>query len=199
MSDKLRQAAQQVLDALWVCAEHNTLYHGENHNTVIQARAAHEALRTALAEQQEPVGWLPGHPPFPQDQEWFIAETVYGDRVCLRSLDEGREHKGNYAFTTADGTYVKAEIVRRWMQFPDCEYLPPSAPEAPQPAKPAEQEPWTPREIELIDGMIEVQLNHAELCDYIANRTMAEKQKGWDMERVALLQKIRAHGIGGQV
>lgn len=62
---------------------------------------------------------------------------------------------------------------------------------APQPAKPVEREPWTPREIELIDGMIEVQLNHAERCDHIANRTMAEKQKGWDMERVALLSKIR--------
>lgn len=44
---------------------------------------------------------------------------------------------------------------------------------------------------ELIDGMIEVQLHHAERCDGIANRAMAEKQKGWDMERVALLRKLR--------
>jgi hypothetical protein len=51
---------------------------------------------------------------------------------------------------------------------------------------------WTPREIELIDGMIEVQLQHAQRCDGIANRTMAEKQKTWDLERVALLQKIKA-------
>jgi hypothetical protein len=50
---------------------------------------------------------------------------------------------------------------------------------------------WTDRELELIDGMIEVQLHHAAQCDAIANRTMAEKQKGWDMERVALLRKIR--------
>lgn len=49
----------------------------------------------------------------------------------------------------------------------------------------------TPREIELLDGMIEVQLHHAAQCDHIANRTMAEKQKGWDMERVALLRKLR--------
>jgi hypothetical protein len=54
-----------------------------------------------------------------------------------------------------------------------------------------EQEPWTDRELELIDGMIEVQLHHAAQCDAIANRTMAEKQKSWDMERVALLHKIR--------
>jgi hypothetical protein len=51
---------------------------------------------------------------------------------------------------------------------------------------------WTERELELIDGMIEVQLDHAKRCDSIANRTMADKQKGWDLERVALLQKIKA-------
>ena len=56
-----------------------------------------------------------------------------------------------------------------------------------------EQEPvaWTDRELELIDGMIEVQLRHAAQCDAIANRPMAERQKDWDMERVALLRKIR--------
>jgi hypothetical protein len=52
-------------------------------------------------------------------------------------------------------------------------------------------EPLTEREIELIDGMIEVQLQHAMQCDRISNRTMADKQKGWDMERVALLQKLK--------
>lgn len=59
--------------------------------------------------------------------------------------------------------------------------------------------PLTPREIELLDGMIAVQLDHAMRCDAIANRAMADKQKGWDMERVALLQKFKVHGIkGGQ-
>jgi hypothetical protein len=59
---------------------------------------------------------------------------------------------------------------------------------------PAAQRTWvglTERELELIDGMIAVQLYHAARCDSIANRTMAEKQKGWDMERVALLQKLK--------
>jgi len=57
-----------------------------------------------------------------------------------------------------------------------------------------EQEPvvWTDRELQLIDGMIEVQLHHAAQCDGIANRPMAERQKGWDMKRVALLQKIKS-------
>lgn len=54
----------------------------------------------------------------------------------------------------------------------------------------------TARELELIDGMIEVQLHHAAQCDSIQNRTMAEKQKGWDMERVELLRKLRAASEG---
>lgn len=37
---RLHEANQAMLYALWVCAEHNALYLGENHNTVIQARAA---------------------------------------------------------------------------------------------------------------------------------------------------------------
>ena len=50
----------------------------------------------------------------------------------------------------------------------------------------------TQREIELIDGMIEVQKNHAARCATIQNRIMGKKQKEWDMERVALLEKIKA-------
>lgn len=53
-------------------------------------------------------------------------------------------------------------------------------------------EGWTQREIELFDGMIDVEEDHAERCDRIANRVMAEKQKGWDLERVALLKKCKA-------
>ena len=49
----------------------------------------------------------------------------------------------------------------------------------------------TEREIELLNGMIKVQLDHAAQCDNIANRVMAEKQKGWDMERVELLRKLK--------
>ena len=54
------------------------------------------------------------------------------------------------------------------------------------------------REIELIDGMIEVQLRHAEQCQAMIDRpggnaVMATKQLGWDMERVNLLRKIKEH------
>ena len=58
--------------------------------------------------------------------------------------------------------------------------------------------PMTERELELIDGMIAVQLDHAQRCDAISNRDMAEKQKGWDMERVELLRRIRSFGITAQ-
>lgn len=48
------------------------------------------------------------------------------------------------------------------------------------------------REIELLNGMIEVQTRHFETCDLIANRVMAEKQKGWDLERITLLNKFKS-------
>ena len=48
----------------------------------------------------------------------------------------------------------------------------------------------TEREIGLLNGMIDVHLQHAERCDAIQNRRLAEMQKGWDMERVALLRKV---------
>lgn len=58
--------------------------------------------------------------------------------------------------------------------------------------------PMTERELELIDGMIAVQLDHAQRCDAISNRAMAEKQKGWDMERVELLRRIRSFDTTAQ-
>jgi len=47
------------------------------------------------------------------------------------------------------------------------------------------------REIELLDGMIEYELKHAERCDGIANSRMARWQKSRDLERAALLQKLK--------
>jgi hypothetical protein len=54
----------------------------------------------------------------------------------------------------------------------------------------------TAREVELIDGMIEVQQRHAHQCQDMIDRpdgnvTMATKQLGWDTERIELLKKIK--------
>ena len=65
---------------------------------------------------------------------------------------------------------------------------------APQPVG---RVPLTKREVELLDGMIAVQLDHADRCDSVPNRTRADRQKGWDMERVALLKKIKQGGQHG--
>jgi hypothetical protein len=62
---------------------------------------------------------------------------------------------------------------------------------ASRPVEGGEAVAWTERELELIDGMIQVHLDHAARCDGIANRGMADRQKLWDMERVALLKKVR--------
>lgn len=69
----------------------------------------------------KPVGqWYEGEPPHPWRCEWFIAQTIHGDKVVLRSLPE--EH--TYDYKTADETYMVAKNIKLWMQFPDSEFLP---------------------------------------------------------------------------
>lgn len=46
---------RQAMEALWVCAEHNALHFGENHNTVIQSRAALSAIKAELAAPSLPL------------------------------------------------------------------------------------------------------------------------------------------------
>lgn len=91
-------------------------------------------LQGCTPAAQEPAAWYDGEPPFPQNQEWFIAETVHGDRVVLRPLPE----EYSYDYTTADGTYMKAGNIKRWMQFPDSEFVAPQQPTSAQPAASAE-------------------------------------------------------------
>jgi len=47
--EQMREALEKAERALWVCAEHNALHHGEAQNTVIEARAAHALVKGALA------------------------------------------------------------------------------------------------------------------------------------------------------
>lgn len=75
--------------------------------------------------------WHDGPPPFPWSEEWFIAITTYGDRIVLKALPE----EYTYDFKTADGTYLRKDLVACWMQFPDSEYKPaPVTPHSPPPA-----------------------------------------------------------------
>ena len=81
-----------------------------------EARVAElEAIKTPVCE------WTPGVPPKMYAKEWFIARTKFGLAV-LTTLPEG----WSYDFTTADSTYVKAESITHWMQFPDSDYISPS-------------------------------------------------------------------------
>lgn len=87
-------------------------------NRAILADLALEALRARGQEQ-----WRIGEPPYPFKSEWFIAETTFGDRVVLRALpgDLSDDYK------VADYTYVRADKIKRWMPFPDCEFAAPPA------------------------------------------------------------------------
>lgn len=66
--------------------------------------------------------WIEGYPSKPWADEWFQAITEWGDRVVLIALPE----EYSYDFKTADHTYIKKEKIKRWMQFPDSDYVPPA-------------------------------------------------------------------------
>lgn len=63
--------------------------------------------------------WSNGHPQkgFPG---WFIAVLDTGERVVLKALSD----ENSYDYTTADLAYYKSYKVKKWMQFPDSDFLP---------------------------------------------------------------------------
>jgi hypothetical protein len=67
--------------------------------------------------------WHVGAPPKPWADEWFIARTTFNDRVVLTALPE----EYTYDFKTADDTYIKADKIKCWMQFPDSQFIAPAA------------------------------------------------------------------------
>ena len=75
----------------------------------------------ALADHAEERHWHDGEPPKPQRNEWFIAETIHGDKVCLKALPE----EWTYDYKTADETYIMARNIKRWMRFPDSHFIEP--------------------------------------------------------------------------
>lgn len=87
------------------------------------ARAIMQDRSARQCEGAVPLVWRDGCPPQPWDKEWFIAQTTYGDRVVLTALPE----EFTYDFKTADDTYIKADKIKRWMQFPDSQYIAPSS------------------------------------------------------------------------
>ena len=96
--------------------------------------------------------------------------------------------------------WVKIDEVREHFDAVGCGTIYKSAGEGRSPLYTAPpQREWvglTEREVELIDEMIETQLLHAERCDRMANSTMAQKQKAWDLERVELLRKLKEKNVG---
>lgn len=69
--------------------------------------------------------WRSGSPISPWDSEWFLAELMYGGYAVLRELSE----QYSYDFTTADGTYMMRDQIKRWAQLSTSNYLPPDGKE----------------------------------------------------------------------
>jgi hypothetical protein len=76
-------------------------------------------LKAQVLEKDNKI-WHKGYPNHVYGSEWFIAETTYGGKVVLVELPA--EH--SYDYTTKDETYIKKENVKRWMQFPNSEFVP---------------------------------------------------------------------------
>lgn len=105
----------------WVNAHFAALNEVAANLRQMKRRMAEASPSPAYAEPGiKAMEWIDGHPTKHWADEWFIAETTYGDRVVLRSLPE----EWAYDFKTADDTYIKADRIKRWMQFPDSEFKP---------------------------------------------------------------------------
>lgn len=98
-----------------------------NADAVCSCPSGDGSLRWPCA-QHPPVdlnGWIQGAPSGFRAEEWFIAQTIYGDRVVLRAL-RALPKGHTYDFKTADNTYIARDKIAKWMPFPDSEFTPPA-------------------------------------------------------------------------
>lgn len=96
----------------------------ETENAELQAR-----IDKIVNEYSVSTTWIGGCPNSIYGNEWFIAVLDNGERVVLHELPE--EHSFDYK--TADETYYKASRIKKWMQFPDSQYVPFTQPTTPLP------------------------------------------------------------------
>jgi hypothetical protein len=122
---------QDPMDDAWLLGIWGVLTAEDYDNAAHIARCDPDTIRAlatevlearALADHAERRHWHDGEPPKPQRDEWFIAETIYGDRVCLKALPE----EFTYDYKTADETYIAARNIKRWMRFPDSHFIEPA-------------------------------------------------------------------------
>jgi hypothetical protein len=142
-----------------------------------------ERAKAAL-EGATPGPWMPGEPPSPWREEWFIAKTIYGDKVVLRSLPE----EWSYDYTTADHTYMIAANIVCWMQFPDSEYIAPPEPDLAR----ALIDTTAERDALLNCGIVEIAARNPRVMEYVEHwegrAKKAEAERDALRERVARLE-----------
>lgn len=98
----------------------------------------------------------------------FNAQTLHNFARAVLDKWGQPAHSGEPVAWLHDCAALLTNDVELWIDAcPHCG-RPRNAPQ------PVEREPLTPREIELIDGMIAVQLDHAMRCDAIANRAISQ-------------------------
>lgn len=118
---KMREALETIKVTLLLDDPHN------HYDMVCDALASAQQSAEPVAMQ-----WHEGEPPHPWNTEWFIA-MVEDVPTVLTALPKDF----TYDYKTADGAYVMASSIQKWMQFPDGEYIayaptPPAAPVVPE-------------------------------------------------------------------
>ena len=177
MSIELKQVAEQSLDLSTPTLREMVTRHA----AVIDSRATLEDMPEALAFQIDMARALLRE--FTAIQQAEAQQPATGEPVKATPYNPTEEMR--WAMKRIDPALSSEQCRALWS----------AAWSASPSTHPAPSVPMTERELELIDGMVALQLGHAQRCDAISNRDMAEKQKGWDMERVELLRRIRSLGI----
>lgn len=95
------------------CEYLNTLY--EQAQALSSAPATEDSSVVHPAKDQ----WNDGVPNKVYGSEWFIALLDDGEKVVLRALPE----EYSYDYRTSDHTYYKAFRIKKWMQFPDSDFI----------------------------------------------------------------------------
>lgn len=124
MTARLRELAERWRASADIAAAKGNMFNGGMIMT--KQQCADELLSILDAEGDGgAVAWIEGAPDKTYASEWFIAQTTNRERVVLTALPE------EYAcdFKTADETYIKRENIKRWMQFPDSQFIPYTHPE----------------------------------------------------------------------
>ncbi len=114
-------ALEEVQNGLSLAKEINDIESVDLLTAIQTALKIADKLQSGEVSDEIRLEWRKGEPPKYLRDNWFIARSKNRDRAVLRALSD----ENYYDYTTSDGTYIKAENIESWMQFPDSPFVEP--------------------------------------------------------------------------